>query len=146
MVDGLVRVVAPMPGTPAARAGLQSGDLIVRFDDQPVQGMALADAMSRMRGQPGTPIKLMIRRAGLDEEFSVSLVRETIAIRRCAGAWKASVLVLRLASFTGSVTAAMEKAIAEASAMADAACGRSRHARQRRRPAPPGGERPRTYS
>ena len=46
MVDGLLRVVAPMPGTPAARAGLQSGDLIVRLDDQPVQGMALADAIS----------------------------------------------------------------------------------------------------
>ena len=50
MVEGLVRVVAPMPGTPAARAGLQSGDLIVRFDDLPVQGMALSVAISRMRG------------------------------------------------------------------------------------------------
>ena len=83
MVDGLVRVVAPMADTPAARAGLQSGDLIVRFDDQPVLGMALTDAISRMRGEPGTPIALMIRRAGRDDEFSVSLVREII---RTAGA------------------------------------------------------------
>jgi len=78
MVDGLVRVVASMPGTPAARAGLKSGDLIVRFDDLPVQGMALSDAVSRMRGEPGTSIELMIRRGGHGDEFSVSLVRETI--------------------------------------------------------------------
>ena len=54
MAEGLVRVVAPMPGTPAARAGLKSGDLIVSFDSEPVQGMALAEAVSRMRGEPGT--------------------------------------------------------------------------------------------
>lgn len=114
MVEGLVRVVAPMPGTPAARAGLQSGDLIVRFDDQPVQGMALTDAIHRMRGEPGTPIALMIRRAGHENEFSVSLVRETIRTQALRWSMEGEVLVLRLASFTGSVSAAMEKAIAEA--------------------------------
>jgi carboxyl-terminal processing protease len=117
MVEGLVRVVAPMPGTPAARAGLQSGDLIVRFDDQPVQGMALSDAISRMRGEPGTPIALMIRRAGHGDEFSVSLVRETIRTQVLRWSMEGEVLVLRLASFTGSVSAAMEKAIAEATAV-----------------------------
>ncbi len=117
MVDGLVRVVAPMPGTPAARAGLQSGDLIVRFDGEPVQGMALADAISRMRGKPGTPITLMIRRAGHADEFGVSLVRETIRTQALRWSMEGEVLVLRLASFTGSVSAAMEKAIADATAI-----------------------------
>ena len=117
MVEGLVRVVAPMPGTPAARAGLQSGDLIVRFDDQPVQGMALTDAISRMRGEPGTPVALMIRRAGHGNEFSVSLVRETIRTQALRWSMEGEVLVLRLASFTGSVSAAMEKAIADAAAI-----------------------------
>src|SRR5262249_5165222 len=55
LADGLVRVVSSVAGTPAARAGLVAGDLIVRFDDQPVQGMTLGDAVSRMRGEPGTP-------------------------------------------------------------------------------------------
>jgi carboxyl-terminal processing protease len=113
----LVRVVAPISGTPAARAGLQSGDLIVGFDDQPVQGMALADAISRMRGKPGTPITLMIRRAGHGGEFSVSLMRETIRTEALRWSTEGEVLVLRLARFTGSVPAAMEKAIAEATAI-----------------------------
>lgn len=111
MVDGLVRVVASMPDTPAARAGLRSGDLIVRFDDQPVRGMALTDAISRMRGEPGTPIELVIRRAGRADEFSVSLVRETIRSEVLRASMEGDVLVLRLSRFAGSVAAALEKAV-----------------------------------
>jgi carboxyl-terminal processing protease len=118
MVDGLVRVVAPIAGTPAARAGLQRDDLIVRFDDEPVLGMALADAIARMRGQPGTPIVLTVRRAGRDEEFTVSVVRETIRTQALRWSMEGDVLVLRLSSFTGSVAATLNEAIAEATAKA----------------------------
>ena len=117
MVEGLLRVVAPMPGMPAARAGLQSGDLIVRLDDQPVLGMALGDAISRMRGEPGTSIALLIRRAGHGDEFSVSMVRETISTSALRWSMEGEVLVLRLAGFAGPVSAAMEKAIADATAV-----------------------------
>jgi len=113
-IDGLVRVVASMPATPAARAGLQRGDLIVRFDDQPVLGMGLGEAISRMRGQPGTPITLTIRRTGVEDEFTISLVRETIHIQPVRWSMEGDVLVLRLASFTRSVTTALERAISEA--------------------------------
>ena len=116
MEDGLVRVVTPMADTPAARAGLRSGDLIVRVDDQPVLGMALADAISRMRGQPGTSITLMIRRPGHEDEFTVSLVRDTIRTQALRWSMEGGVLVLRLASFTGSVSAMLENAIADATA------------------------------
>ncbi len=116
MVEGLLRVVASTPGTPAARAGLQSGDVIVRFDDQPVQGMALSDAISRMRGEPGTPIALKIRRAGQGNEVSVSLVRETIRTQVLRWSMDGEVLVLRVPTFTGPVSAELEKAIAEATA------------------------------
>jgi carboxyl-terminal processing protease len=116
MLDGLVRVVAPIAGTPAARAGLQRGDLIVRFDDQEVLGMALQDAIARMRGKPGTPITLTIRRAGADNELTIPLVRETIRTQPLRWSMEGDVLVLRLASFTGSVSATLEKAIAEATA------------------------------
>lgn len=118
MVDGLVRVVAPMPGTPAARAGLQSGDLIVRFDDQPVQGMALPEAIFRMRGEPGTSIELMIRRGGNEDVFTVSIVRELIRREPVRWSMEGDVLVLRLANFTRALSAAMEKAIADATASA----------------------------
>ncbi len=114
--DGFVRVVAPMEGSPAARAGLRSGDLIVRFDDQPVPGMTLADAISRMRGQPGTPITLLIRRPGRADDFSVALVREVIQSQVLRWRMQEDVLVLRLSRFTGSLTAMVEKAIKDATA------------------------------
>jgi carboxyl-terminal processing protease len=115
MVEGLVRVVAPMPDTPAARAGLQSGDLIVGFDGEPVQRMTLAAAIAWMRGEPGTPITLMIRRAG--DEFSVSLVRDIIRTEALRWSMEGDVLVLRLARFTSSAPVALEQAVAEATAM-----------------------------
>jgi len=117
MVDGLVRVVAPMPGTPAERAGLQSGDFIVGFDDRPVQGMTLADAVSKMRGEPGTSIALMIRRSA-GEEFRISLVREVIRREPVRWSLEGDVLVLRLASFTGGAASMLEQAIADAMAEA----------------------------
>jgi carboxyl-terminal processing protease len=116
MVDGLVRVVAPIPDTPAARAGLQSGDFIIGFDDQSAQGMTLAEAVSVMRGEPGTSISLMIRRSAGEEVFTVSLVREVIRREPVRWSMEGDVLVLRLAVFTGGAAAAMEKAIAEATA------------------------------
>src|SRR5688500_7432322 len=78
LVDKLVRVAAAIPGTPAARAGLQSGDFILRLDDHAVEGMTLTDAIARMRGEPGTPIELTIRRVGREDEFTVSVVRDLI--------------------------------------------------------------------
>jgi carboxyl-terminal processing protease len=116
MQDGLVRIVTPMPDTPAARAGLQRGDLIVRFDDKAVQGMALNDAISQMRGQPGTPITLTIRRPGREDEFPVKLVREVIRTQAVRWSMEGDVLVLRVASFTTTVATALDKAIAEATA------------------------------
>jgi carboxyl-terminal processing protease len=114
MAEGLVRVVTPMEDTPAARAGLRSGDLIVRFDEQPVLGMSLADAIARMRGEPGTPIKLIVRRS--TEEFAVALVRENIRTRAVQWRLENDVLVLRVAQFTGSVVPMVEKALGEATA------------------------------
>lgn len=116
MVEGLVRVVAATPGMPAARAGLRTGDLIVGFDDQPVQGMTLMDAIFRMRGEPGTSVALMIRRVQHEDVFPVSLVRELIRSEPVRWSMEGEVLVLRLATFTGPVSAAMEKAIADATA------------------------------
>ncbi len=116
MADKLVRVAATIPGTPAARAGLQGGDLILRLDDHPVEGMTLSDAIARMRGNPGTPIDLTIRRAGREDEFTVSLVRAEIRREPVRWSMEGDVLVLRLLSFTSGAFGEVEKAIAEATA------------------------------
>lgn len=118
MVDGLVRVLEPTPDAPAARAGLQAGDLIVRFDDQPVLGMTLAEASSKMRGAAGSPLTMTIRRAGAVDEFNVTLVREIIRVQPLRWSMEGDVLVLRLATFTATAASLLDKAITEATAVA----------------------------
>jgi carboxyl-terminal processing protease len=114
--EGAVRVVAPIPGSPAARAGLVSGDLIVRVDDQPLVGVALADAIARMRGPVGTPVSITIQRVGAPQEFTLSITRDTIRRQLLQSSMEGDVLVLRLSSFSGPASAAIEKAIARATA------------------------------
>lgn len=79
--DGLIKVVAPIDGTPADEAGLQSGDLIVEIDGASVLEMPLSEALSKMRGEPGTEIELTIQREGLPDLFQVELVRSVIQIQ-----------------------------------------------------------------
>jgi len=80
MEDGFVRVVAPIDDTPAQRAGMQSGDLIIRLDEQPVKGMTLSDAVKVMRGKPGTDIVLTVVREGEDKPLKVTITRAVIQV------------------------------------------------------------------
>jgi carboxyl-terminal processing protease len=80
MQDGLVRVVAPIDDTPAARAGIQPGDLIVKIDDTNVKGMSLTEAVRRMRGEPGTDIELTIAREGEAKPVVVEIERAIIKV------------------------------------------------------------------
>ena len=77
--NGYILVIAPIDDTPADRAGLRSGDLIVAIDNQPVRDMLPEDAASLMRGEPGTEVTLTISRDGL-EPFDVEITREVIAV------------------------------------------------------------------
>ncbi len=81
MEDGFVKVIAPIDDTPAQRAGVQAGDLIIRLDDTPVKGMSLNDAVKIMRGKPGTDIELTIIRDGLDKPLNISITRDVIKVR-----------------------------------------------------------------
>ncbi|MDO5693760.1 MAG: S41 family peptidase [Pseudomonadota bacterium] len=76
--DGLIRVVSPIEGSPADRAGLKPGDLITRVDDTPVKGLTLNEAVKRMRGEPGTKVILTILRRDENRSFPVTIVREEI--------------------------------------------------------------------
>jgi carboxyl-terminal processing protease len=78
MEDGLVKVVTPIEGSPAFRAGLKSGDLITMIDDTPVKGLTLEQAVKRMRGEPRTKVVLTIFRKSETRSFPVTIVREEI--------------------------------------------------------------------
>ena len=80
MEDGFIKVIAPIDDTPAARAGIKAGDIIVKLDDKPVKGMALDDAVKLMRGKPGTRIALTIMREGRDKPITVSVERAVIKV------------------------------------------------------------------
>ncbi|BBP01740.1 S41 family peptidase [Sulfuriferula nivalis] len=81
MEDGFVKVVSPIEDTPAQKAGLKSGDLIIKLDDVPVKGMSINDAVKRMRGKPNTPITLTVVRKGMNKPFNVTLIRAIIKVK-----------------------------------------------------------------
>ncbi|MFT6914801.1 MAG: carboxyl-terminal processing protease [Motiliproteus sp.] len=80
MENGLLRVVAPIDDTPAQRAGVQPGDMIVKLDNNPVRGMDISAAVSQMRGEPGTDIVLTIIREGEIKPLELTLIRAVIKV------------------------------------------------------------------
>jgi carboxyl-terminal processing protease len=81
MEDGFVKVISPIDDTPAFRAGLESGDLIIRLDEKSVKGMSLNDAVKIMRGDPGTDIKLTVIREGADKPLPFTVTRDIISVQ-----------------------------------------------------------------
>ncbi len=81
MEDGLVKVVSPIEGSPAFRAGLKTGDLITRIDDTPVKGLTVDQAVKRMRGEPATKVQLQVFRKEENRSFPVTIVREEIRMQ-----------------------------------------------------------------
>jgi carboxyl-terminal processing protease len=80
MEDGFVKVISPIDDTPAQRAGIEAGDLIIRLDDKPVKGLTLSEAVKIMRGKKGSPIVLTIIREGEDRPLTIEVVRDTIQV------------------------------------------------------------------
>jgi carboxyl-terminal processing protease len=81
MEEGFVKVISPIDDSPASRAGIKSGDLIVKLDDKFVKGMTLSDAVKQMRGKPDSPITLTIARKGEDKPLQFTLKRAVIKIQ-----------------------------------------------------------------
>jgi carboxyl-terminal processing protease len=79
--DGWITVVAPLPDTPAERAGIQSGDQIIALDNRPTEGWKNDQAVKELRGEPGTGVELTVRRVGVDQPLRFKLTRATIHIR-----------------------------------------------------------------
>ena len=81
MENGFVKVIAPIDDTPAQRAGVEAGDLVIRLDDTPVKGMTLNEAVKVMRGKPGSDIELTIVREGLDQPLKITITRDIIKVK-----------------------------------------------------------------
>ena len=111
MENGVIKVVSPIDDTPASKAGIQSGELIYALDGEPVQGLTLQEAVEKMRGKAGTPIKIAIRRAGKDP-FDVSLTREVIKVRSVRYRLEAGDIgYIRVTSFTEQTTSGVLDAV-----------------------------------
>jgi carboxyl-terminal processing protease len=114
MQDGFVRVVAPIDDTPAASAGVQPGDLIVKIDETPVKGLTLSDAVTRMRGDPGTKISLTLVRDGEPAPKVLELKRDVIKVASVRGRMlEPGMAYLRISSFTTETAPNLEKEIAK---------------------------------
>jgi carboxyl-terminal processing protease len=97
--NGFVKVVAPIEGTPADRAGVQPGDLITEVDGESVMGLTLNEAVDLMRGPVGSDITITLTREGTPDPFDVKITRETITISPVRSRLEDGVVVLRLTTF-----------------------------------------------
>jgi len=111
MENGLVKVVSPIADTPAARAGLKSGDLITALDKQELRGLSLQEAVEKMRGPVHAPITLTIMRKGVDKPFDVRMVRDVIHIKPVKYNSENDVGYIQITSFNERTTEDLENAV-----------------------------------
>jgi carboxyl-terminal processing protease len=113
MEDGLIKVVAPIDETPAAKAGIMANDIITRLDEEQVQGLTLNQAVEKMRGPVNTKIKLTIMRKGQDKPIEVSITRDVIRVRSVRSRAEDDVGYIRISQFNEQSTEGLKKAIAD---------------------------------
>jgi carboxyl-terminal processing protease len=114
MEDGLVKVVAPIDDTPAAKAGVMANDIITHLEDEPVQGLTLNQAVEKMRGPVNTKIRLKIMRKGQDKPVEVSITRDIIRVRAVRSRMEGEdVGYIRITQFNEQTTENLKKALAD---------------------------------
>lgn len=113
MEDGFVKVIAPFDDTPAARAGIRPGDIIIRLDETPIKGMNLNEAVKRMRGEPGSDIVLTVVREGEDKPLEIAVTREIIRVTSVKGRLlEAGYGYVRVTQFQSPTPQAMNQSLA----------------------------------
>ncbi len=111
--SGLVKVISPIDDTPAARAGIKAGDLILSLDGKSVEGLTLNDAVDRMRGPAGSTITLNIKREHIDKPLDVKMTREVIHIQVVKSALYGDVGYIRLSQFNEESDPKLREALAK---------------------------------
>jgi carboxyl-terminal processing protease len=113
MEDGLVKVVTPIDDTPAAKAGMLSGDVITQIDDEAIAGMTLEQAVSRMKGPANSKIRLKVARKGSAAPIDIAIVREIIRVRPVRYKTDSGDIgYIRITRFNEQTTDGLKKAIA----------------------------------
>jgi carboxyl-terminal processing protease len=114
MEEGLIKVVAPIDETPAAKAGIMANDIITHLNEEPVQGLTLNQAVEKMRGPANTKIKLKIMRKGQDKPVEVSIMRAVIHVRSVRSRLEGDdVGFIRITQFNEQTTDGLKKAMAD---------------------------------
>jgi carboxyl-terminal processing protease len=113
MEDGLIKVVAPIDDTPAAKAGIMANDIITKLDEEQVQGLTLNQAVEKMRGPVNTKIKLTIMRKGQDKPVEVSITRDIIRVRAVRSRVEDDIGYIRVTQFNEQTTENLKKAITD---------------------------------
>ncbi|MFZ2102239.1 MAG: S41 family peptidase [Oricola sp.] len=111
MEDELVKVISPMFGTPAEKAGVLAGDLIAEIDGEEVRGLTLQDAVDKMRGAVNTPIELTILREGADKPMKITVIRDIIKVQAVRFRAEGDVGYLRVIKFTEQTFDDLEQGI-----------------------------------
>lgn len=114
MENGFVKVVSPIDETPAYKAGIKAGDYVTHLDEEPVLGLSLSEAVDKMRGKVGSPIKLTIVRDGEDEALDIEIIRDIIKIQSVKSRIEQDEIgYVRITTFNQNTTPGIKKAIAE---------------------------------
>ena len=108
---GYIKVVSPIDDTPAANAGVQSGDFITKVDGESTLGKTLNEAVDQMRGPVGSEIIITIAREGVDEPFDISIIRDIIEIKAVKARSEGKTIVLRVSSFTSKTYPNLEDSL-----------------------------------
>ncbi len=110
--DGFVKVIAPIDDTPAQRAGIEAGDMIIKVDDTSLQDMDIGDAVKLMRGEPGTKVEVTVLRKNVDEPIVINLTRQIIVSKGIkTKIFNNNIAYLRLSSFQSNSTNDLKSAI-----------------------------------
>ncbi|MCC7517352.1 MAG: S41 family peptidase, partial [Pseudomonadales bacterium] len=111
-VDGLIKIISPIDDTPASRAGIRAGDIIIKIDDKSTQGLSLDQASSMMRGDIGEPVKLTIAREQQEQPIEFNLVRAVIKVQSVRSKWlEPGYAYVRIAQFQADTTDELNKAL-----------------------------------
>jgi|RifCSP13_3_1023840.scaffolds.fasta_scaffold19326_2 carboxyl-terminal processing protease len=111
MENGVIKVVAPLDDTPAAKAGIMSGDLIIALNKEQIQGLTLQEAVDKMRGPVNSPITLTVVRDGVDDPFDVKMTRDVIHIKPVKYNTEDDVGYIHITSFNEQTTGDLQKAV-----------------------------------